>query len=233
MSAETSENEERQRDAIDFSLIESDDFNVVIRPRPGTRVVKIRTETTPKHRDVAGALFDMRRVAQLCKEYVVATTNGTSQLTQDALWMSAVVLYARCFNRGVRRPFDPGVLGEPASDMRRVHQHILDLRDKFIGHSVNSYEQTVAYGVVDLVSDELTSHGTTHFWANPMDVDLADKLERLAWTFYNVGERVRALLGIVVRAELAELDRAAIAKLPDLTIETPSVERAQRRRSSK
>lgn len=219
--------------SIDFALSEGDGFDVTITPRPGTRVVELRSDTTRRQRDISGVLFDLSRVLQLCKEYILGTTNGAAQIAQDALWMTAVVLYARCFNKGVRQALDVEMLGDHSSDARRVHQHIVDLRDKFIGHSVNSYEQTVAYGVIDLASGEIESHGTTHFWANPMDAALAEKLERLAHMFYDIAERDRSLLGIVVGVELAELDLESIAKLPDLEIERPSVEHAKRRRGQR
>jgi hypothetical protein len=215
---------------LDFAVAEGDDFEVAITPKPGTRVVSMDTPTTRALRDLTGAMFDMKRVAELCREYVSAIESDSPQVVQDALWMTAVVLYARCFNKGVRRPLDRSILDSIPGQAREAHEHFIDLRDKFIAHSVNVYEQTLLYAVVSTETSEVLSTGTTHFWANPMNKKGAENLEGLAWAFYNAGMRDRALLEIMARAEADKLDIASIERLPDLAVETPNVERGHRRR---
>ena len=215
---------------LDFATAEGDDFSVHIRPRPGTRVVRLDTPTARKLRDLVGATFDMKRVAELCKEYVSAIDSGAGQIVQDALWMAAIVLYARCFNGGVRQPLNAAVLDSIPGQSQEVHAHFLDLRDKFVGHSVSAYEQTLAYGVVSKETGVVTSTGTTHLWAKPMNRQGAETLERMAWAFYNDGMQSRALLGILISAEVDSLTPSEVERLPDLAIETPDVAKGSRRR---
>lgn len=222
--------EQTFRAVLDFAVSEGDDFEVVITPKPGTRVVRLNTPTTGKQRDLVGAMFDMERVAQLCREYVTAIESDAPQVVQDALWMTAIVLYARCFNGGVRQALDPAVLDSIPGESHKVHEHFLDLRNKFVAHSVNSYEQTLPYAVVSKETSEVLSTGTTHLWANPMNKQGAETLERLAWAFYNAGTETRALLGILVGVEVAALDGDALARLPDLAVETPDVAKGGRSR---
>lgn len=215
---------------LDFAITEVDDFEVSITPRPGTRVVRMDTPTTRRQRDLVGAMFDMKRVAELCKEYVAAIENEASQIGRDALWMTAIVLYARCFNKGVRQPLETTVLDSIPGQAREAHEHFIDLRDKFIAHSVNVYEQTLPYVVLGLENSDVLSTGTTHFWANPMNKQGAETLERLAWAFYNSGMEERSRLGMLVRMQAEALDTASLARLPDLAVDTPNVEKGHRRR---
>jgi hypothetical protein len=215
---------------LDFAVAEGEDFEVIITPKAGTRVVRMDTATTRALRDLVGATFDMKRVAELCKEYVAAIENDSPQVVQDALWMTAVVLYARCFNGGVRQPLKTTVLDSVPGQAREAHGHFIDLRDKFVAHSVSVYEQTLPYVVVGLEKGDVLSTGTTHLWANPMNEQGAKTLEGLAWAFYNWGMEQRAVVGMLVRMEAEALDSASLARLPDLAVDTPSVEKGHRRR---
>lgn len=217
--------------SVDFATAEGETFDVAIRPHPGTRVARLTTPNTEKQRHLEGAMFDMKRVADLCREYVAATEADASRPVQDALWMSAVVLYARCFNGGVRQRVDTSILDSVPGDAQKAHEHFIDLRDKFVAHSVNAYEQTLAYAVVSSDTGDVLSTGTLHLWANPMNQLGAQTLETLAWAFYNSGRAELDQLGVQVRHEADALGSAAIAALPDLVVETPHVASANRRRS--
>ena len=216
---------------LDFAIVEGDDFSVDIQPRPGTRIAQLETPTTRALRDLVGATFDMKRVTELCRQYVSSMENDAAQIVQDALWMTAVVLYARCFNGGVRQSLDTAVLDLIPEKSREMHEHFIDLRDKFVAHSVNAYEQTLSYAVVSTDTNDVLSTGTKHLWANPMSRQSAETLEGLVWAFYNSGIQERALLGAVVGDEARALDKAALARLPELTIETPDMAKGKRRRT--
>lgn len=216
--------------AFDFAVAEGEGFEVVFTPKPGTRLVRLDTPTTRALRDLVGATFDMKRVAELCREYVAVIETDCPQVVQDALWMTAVVLYARCFNKGVRQPLKASLLDELPGKAREAHEHFMDLRDKFIAHSVSVYEQTLPYAVVGLETGESLGTGTAHFWANPMDRTGAETLERLASAFYQWGMTERAVLGMLARMEAEALDADSLARLPDLVVDTPSVEKGRRRR---
>jgi len=224
-------NEERVlHDVLDFVATEGEDYSLHIQPLPGTRVVRSESPSTRALRDLVGATFDMKRVTELCKEYLSALQNNASQNVQDALWMTAVVLYARCFKSGVRTELKMAALDSIPGNSHDAHNHFINLRDKFVAHSVNAYEQTLHYAVIRTDTSEVVSTGTAHLWANPLDKLGAETLERLAWAFYNDGMRRRTLLESVVDDEIRSLGRAEVEQLPDLTIETPGVAKANMRR---
>ena len=216
---------------VDFAVAEGDGFEVVIRPHAGTRVVRLSSPAAKQLEDLAGATFDMGRVIELCRQYISTMDSASSRTTQDALWITALVLYARCFNKGVRGSLDTAVLDTIPGQAREVHDHFMDLRDKFIAHSVNVYEQTLAYAVMELGSNELNSSGTTHLWANPMNRSGAETLVRLAQAFYDDAVERQIALTATLREEVIALDSTAVAALPDLAAVTPTVAKGHRSRA--
>ncbi|MEJ3403931.1 hypothetical protein WDJ51_04240 [Rathayibacter sp. YIM 133350] len=215
---------------VDFATADGSDFEVRITPPPGKRFANLTTPTTTEFRDVTGALFDMKRVIELCEEYLSAMENNAARAVQDALWMSAIILYARCFNVGVRQRLDTTALDAVPGRPREVHQHFLDLRDKFLAHSVNIYEQTPVLAIIDLVNNDVERIGTIHAWANPMNEIGARHLLQLAQAFVVAGERQRSILDQQVGREALALTSDEVGRLPDLQMMTPTVARASRRR---
>jgi hypothetical protein len=59
----------------------------------------------------------------------------------EALWVAAVVFYARCFHGGIRHSLVPTIYDGLNGDPQGAHQFYMDMRDKRIAHSVNAYEQ--------------------------------------------------------------------------------------------
>ena len=67
-------------------------------------------------------------------------------LIARSLLVAALVVYARCFNKGVRSHYSLDVRRIEAMDEggAAYHRWLLDVRNKYIAHSVNAYEQAVA-----------------------------------------------------------------------------------------
>ncbi len=68
-----------------FATVEGDDFSLAIQPRSGTRVVRLDSALARQVRDLAGAIFDMKRVATPCRRYVASMTDESPEVVQDAL----------------------------------------------------------------------------------------------------------------------------------------------------
>lgn len=60
-----------------------------------------------------------------------------------ACWVTAVIKYARCFNKGSRTQLDSSIYSVfPGA--KEAHDYFMDLRNKYIAHSVNSLEDARA-----------------------------------------------------------------------------------------
>lgn len=103
---------EQDHVSVDLTTADGTDLDLTIRPRPGNRVVKLTTATTAPLLDTAGALFDMNHVVELCQAFLSDKSSEAPELSpaSQALWMTVLVLYARCLNGGVRRPLDTSTL---------------------------------------------------------------------------------------------------------------------------
>ena len=66
-------------------------------------------------------------------------------LIARSLLVAALVVYARCFNTGMRKRYslDVGRIEAMDAGAASYHRWLLDVRHKYIAHSVNAYEQAV------------------------------------------------------------------------------------------
>jgi hypothetical protein len=86
-------------------------------------------------------LSDLKFVSDCCERLLqLHADEARDGVVVQALWTSALVAYARCFASGKRpgiREADLATLeGEPVA----FHRFLIDMRNKHIAHSVNSFE---------------------------------------------------------------------------------------------
>ena len=73
----------------------------------------------------------------------------------EALWTSALVVYARCFATGKRFGLTTADIAALPGEPVAAHDYLLGMRNKHIAHSVNPFEQ-VRVGAVLGINDEGT-----------------------------------------------------------------------------
>lgn len=115
------------------------------------RRVKVDTPAVAILRDVASYERDFLLAVRYLDLYLDSDLESTEGAPNelDALWTTAVVYYGRAFHKDVRKSLAP--LHEIYDDEQRAsHDYFFDLRNKFLAHSVNGYEQTtVSVGLTD------------------------------------------------------------------------------------
>lgn len=98
--------------------------------------------------DLASQANDLQATADLC-DLALAEFSKESLLVGllEALTCGAVVRYARCFSSGVRANFPNSLLDGLSENQNKDHKFFIDLRNLYIAHSVNVFEETaiVAY----------------------------------------------------------------------------------------
>lgn len=98
--------------------------------------------------DLASQANDLQATADICDLALAEFAKKPLALgLLEALTSGAVVKYARCFASGVRATFPNSVLEKLPENQNRDHDYFIALRDKYIAHSVNAFEETkiVAY----------------------------------------------------------------------------------------
>lgn len=93
--------------------------------------------------DLNGVSFDLALVSDLCDEFEeIDYLSSTHHLAiAQAIFMAAVVAYGRTFGSAVRSGVKREQLELLPDALQHRHQYFKDIRDKFIAHSVNAFEE--------------------------------------------------------------------------------------------
>jgi len=116
-------------------------------------------------------------ISELLKQFPNRTEKmGTnSNITQQSLWVSALIYYARCFSGGVRTSLDSKVLYDGLSgDPMGVHEYYINLRNKQVAHSVNAFEKTKVGLIIPNENDTKPVKGLVYLSMRHVFSDKAD-----------------------------------------------------------
>ena len=183
--------------------------------------------------DLAGIQADLERAVSYCGRMAARYAGShlaktpfdivgfTTQIDFDdweALSTATAVAYGRCFSSGVRIRLTELVHQMPDEEMRKMHQFLIEFRNKHVAHSVNAFEEN-SVGVH--VSSEYTSSTDIetiiprHSRQSGFQIDMPALIQRLAeWRLQQVqdamaGER-RAVLQAVRRVPLDEIRKMGV-----------------------
>jgi hypothetical protein len=147
---------------------------------------------------------------------------------RTSVWNSALVAYARCFATGVRRvrlnvDLFKG-LGDKAEEAEKAHTYVMDLRNKYVAHSVNRFEDL---RVILLVGDGIHSQrgvvggGPFLMWPATENRDNVRSLRNLARFLKGqvdmlMNERCKQVLD-----EAKKLTDEELTSLPDMAVAIP------------
>lgn len=191
--------------------------------------------------DAGGELMDLRFVddalAALLSSWSPEAEVGPETTEARALWVAAVVWYARSFSGGVRTAGVAAGLAENlSSPVRASHEYVLALRDKHMAHSVNSFEQVYA-GVQLGPAPAYAPEGIS-----PLGLmmvlptrERAVSVQLLTRELMSLMERRLQELGTAVNAvvlAMSPADRASlptVAITPPLTTTDPALKRTRKR----
>lgn len=100
--------------------------------RPGERAVVVATESTKELRDLARLARDFELVEAYLDRYLAGDIEGDEAYASplDAMWMTAVIFYARAFSNGVRHAAKPELV-DTSTDEAKIHKYVLDVRNKY------------------------------------------------------------------------------------------------------
>lgn len=131
----------------------------------------------------------------------------------EALSTAACISYARCFASGVREPLNLALLDKAGAELRTLHGFVLNLRNKHVAHSVNSFEEnlvTLHIGAHFASSREIETVTAHHTRVAGLSIEVPAQLKRLAqWWVAKIDEEMTVqkakLLQIARTTPLSEL----------------------------
>jgi hypothetical protein len=112
------------------------------------RFVNLNVKEAQLLADLTGVLNDLQATVSICDLLMNELQKSQPEWRLlDALSAAALVRYARSFTKGVRAKVPVAALSCLCPDLLKFHKWFIDLRDKYVAHSVNAFEenQVVAY----------------------------------------------------------------------------------------
>jgi len=109
--------------------------------------VNLELPEAGRYFDLTGIAFDLGQSKDYCEKYVhlMARIASPEPVPErdflECISTLAIVKYGRCFKGGVRRKTEKELSQNIPKDKIEFHQHVLDVRDKHIAHSVNEFER--------------------------------------------------------------------------------------------
>jgi hypothetical protein len=211
-------------------LIELPDFRVVDGPEAEALA------------DAGAELMDMRFVdaalTELLDSWPPGADTGPDTTAARALWIAAVVWYARSFTTGLRTS---GIAAEIASTLpdpsRAEHDYFVALRDRHMAHSVNVFEQVATavllgpgpdFDLADVQPIGLVMELPTRLRAERLRALARELMDLMQPRLRELGLRVGLAVTAMSPAERVALRRAAFS--PPLTTTDPAAKRARQRR---
>ncbi len=108
------------------------------------RFVNVDLSEAKRLADLYGIEYDLRACSEYCDYYLAEFEKlgqpGSDHKHLESFSISAFVKYARCFKGGVRVSTEKELTAAVPDEFKEIHELILDIRDKYIAHSINDLE---------------------------------------------------------------------------------------------
>jgi hypothetical protein len=182
-------------------------------------------------RDLAFTIRATELVSELSSDPPPASWEahlGDDWVRRTSLWNSALVAYARCFGTGVRRlrlnveRFKG--LADKAEEAEKAHDYFMDLRNKYVAHSVNRFEDV---RVILLIGDGIHSQpgvvggGPFIMWPAAENSDNVRSLRNLARFLKGQVDMLMTEKIKQVLEEAQKLGNEQLFSLPDMAVPIP------------
>lgn len=111
---------------------------------PGvTRPIEVKIPQAEVLADLVSVLYDLEAADDRCgKAIELSSAVPSDTMHAEALVESAVVKYCRCFATGVRLGLRDADIANLSPLDLESHAYFMALRNKFVAHSVNPFEET-------------------------------------------------------------------------------------------
>jgi hypothetical protein len=107
------------------------------------RAVELKLPEAVLLADLYEITFDLNAAEALCaKAIALERSDPRDYNTEQGLVEAAIVKYGRCFTKGVRLWLKENDLAELEPEILASHNYFIALRNKFVAHAVNAFEET-------------------------------------------------------------------------------------------
>jgi hypothetical protein len=149
--------------------------------------------------DLAGVRYDLELVTRACDHFLANQTVGSEEaiLLSRSLATFAIVTYCRTIASGVRSGVSESHLAALAKRLQNSHETFKAIRDKFVAHSVNYFEENAVQVGLEYSESgtiKVVTVGTLHSRAATFSKEQIGELKELA-------DAVQAVVALEYRSE--------------------------------
>ena len=187
--------------------------------------------------DLDGIEYDLTSTISLCEELKKVIENEDYASTMiDTLSTTISVRYSRPFASGVRKKIDIKNIATIPEELIQEHERILAIRNKYVAHSVNAFEesQVVGYYIKECPKEKgITSVSVQHgrvMGFTYRDAESIIKIATLVLRYVNdeiTKERAK-ILRLVREIDVMDFLNSASKKVPMLSSSDPRKKRNRR-----
>ena len=125
------------------------------------KYIHVQREEAKRLSDLSGIEYDFETTIQLSKRLLMLfeANNYSNMELIDALTTAILVRYSRPFSTGVRKALKVEDIVSLSQAEKRMHDWLIQTRNKHIAHSVNTFEENQVCGYYN--SDKLHEYGIT------------------------------------------------------------------------
>jgi|GEM_PF-2671187 len=127
-----------------------------------SRAVEVKLDEADILADLYSISYDLGLATHLAKAARKAAADGEDSIVVEGIFTASLIRYFRCFATNVRLGLVRFDLAELSDELLKQHDYFKDLRDKFVAHSVNPFEEnwvTATAIVRDGVQQPITALG--------------------------------------------------------------------------
>lgn len=110
------------------------------------KLARLAFKEAQEFADLVGIKHGLRNVVEYCDRILVTDPNDI--LIFEGLTHAAAMRYCRAFSPGSRFYLDRSILSDLSQNQIEDHEFFKSLRDKFVTHSVNPFEENSVYAQV-------------------------------------------------------------------------------------
>ncbi|MFE7844569.1 hypothetical protein ACFUTX_05155 [Microbacterium sp. NPDC057407] len=179
---------------------------------PGGPACELLADLASLQRDFEMARQFLRHFAELAQDEVEPDSPNQS------FWISALTMYGRAFAKGRRHAAraTPDIYDD--SDLE-AHRFLIDIRNKFIAHSANAFEQAAIFAIIADSSDggfTVQGAGSQHSSFARLSRKRALQVSKMCEVQLADIDARMATARNAVMAEVRDLGEERISRLPEL-----------------
>ena len=145
--------------------------------------------------DINGIIIDLDWILKTCDVLKRIPCDMVNINLLEAISAGIIIKYGKCDKEGVRKRIPRTIIGKLPKKAQKTHNFFVNLRDKYIAHSVNAFEEDWAVAYIDQKNSKNQRFHSIGFHHEHIIAILGAKdIERLVYLIKRLKESLSKML---------------------------------------